>query len=502
MPNKKIALLILDGWGIGDGSHSDAISNANTPVMDQLMKENPWSTLRTSGLDVGLPEGQMGNSEVGHLNIGAGRVVYQELVKINNSTLNGEMKNNSTLQAAFKFARENDKPVHFFGLVSDGCIHSSDKHLHHLIELAEEANVPAFFVHAFTDGRDTDPKSGSGFIQTLQNKLSATRGKLATIVGRYYAMDRDKRWERVKIAYNMLVHAHGEVTKDVLATLHARYDSGQTDEFITPIIADQVDGRIKPGDVVISFNYRTDRCREITEVLTQQAFPEYEMSPLPLYYVTMTNYDDSYKNVKVIFSKDDMQFTLGEVLSSEGKTQLRIAETEKYPHVTFFFSGGRESVFQGERRIMIPSPKVATYDLQPEMSAHGIKDAVIQDIENNQPDFICLNFANPDMVGHTGVYEAIVKAVETVDACLGQVLETLQKFKYSAIIIADHGNADFAENPDGSPNTAHTTNPVPCILIDHEYKQIRNGKLADIAPTILHLMKLHIPDQMNGDILV
>ncbi len=502
MPEKKVALLILDGWGIGDGTHADAIANANTPVMKRLMQENPWSTLRTSGLDVGLPEGQMGNSEVGHLNIGAGRVIYQELVKINHSTENGEMAVNPTLQEAFRFARENNKSVHFFGLLSDGCIHSSDKHLHHLIQLAEIANVPMFYVHAFTDGRDTDPKSGAGFIQSLLEKLSATKGKLATVVGRYYAMDRDKRWERVKVAYDVLVNGKGEISSDVLKTLNERYDSGQTDEFIQPIVADQVNGKIQPGDVVISFNYRTDRCREITEVLTQQAFPEYDMSPLPLYYVTMTNYDDSYKGVKVIFSKDDMEFTLGEVISAEGKTQLRIAETEKYPHVTFFFSGGRESTFAGERRIMIPSPKVPTYDLQPEMSAEGIMNAVIEDIESNQPDFICLNFANPDMVGHTGVYTAIVKAVETVDFCLGQVLETLLKFKYSSIIIADHGNADFVENPDGSPNTAHTTNPVPCILIDNECKQIRNGKLADIAPTILHLMGINIPEQMNGDILV
>jgi 2,3-bisphosphoglycerate-independent phosphoglycerate mutase len=502
MPDKKVALLILDGWGIGDGTHADAIANANTPVMKRLMQENPWSTLRTSGLDVGLPEGQMGNSEVGHLNIGAGRVIYQELVKINNSTENGEMAANPTLQEAFRFARENNKPVHFLGLISDGCIHSSDKHLHHLIQLAEIANVPMFYVHAFTDGRDTDPKSGAGFIQTLQDKLSATKGKLATVVGRYYAMDRDRRWERVKVAYDILVHGKGEISSDILKTLHERYESGQTDEFIKPIVADQVNGKIQPGDVVISFNYRTDRCREITEALTQQAFPEYDMNPLPLYYVTMTNYDDSFKGVKVIFSKDDMEFTLGEVISAEGKTQLRIAETEKYPHVTFFFSGGRESTFAGERRIMIPSPKVPTYDLQPEMSAEGIMNAVIEDIESNQPDFICLNFANPDMVGHTGVYTAIVKAVETVDFCLGQVLETLLKFKYSSIIIADHGNADFVENPDGSPNTAHTTNPVPCILIDNECKQIRNGKLADIAPTILHLMGINIPEQMNGDILV
>lgn len=502
MSNKKVALLILDGWGIGDGTHSDAISNANTPVMDKLMKEQPWSTLQTSGLAVGLPAGQMGNSEVGHLNIGAGRVVYQELVKINNSTENGEMAANKTLQAAFAYARENNKPVHFFGLLSNGCIHSSDKHLHHLIQLAEEAQVQRFYVHAITDGRDTDPKSGAGFIETLEEKLQNTRGKLASIIGRYYAMDRDKRWERVKIAYDLFVHGKGETSNDLLETLKVRYNSDETDEFIKPIVASNVDGKIYNGDVVISFNYRTDRCREITEVLTQKEFPDFEMKPLQLYYVTMTNYDDSFKGVKVIFSKDDMQFTLGEVISSAGRTQLRIAETEKYPHVTFFFSGGRETEFPGEHRIMIPSPKVSTYDLQPEMSASGIRDAVIADVENSQPDFICLNFANPDMVGHTGVYSAIIKAVETVDHCLGKVLETLNKFQYSVIIIADHGNADFAENPDGSPNTAHTTNPVPCILIDKDCKEIKNGKLADIAPTILKLMRLNIPTQMNGDVLI
>jgi len=502
MPNKKVALLILDGWGIGDGTHADAIANSNTPVMDKLMKEQPWSTLQTSGLAVGLPAGQMGNSEVGHLNIGAGRVVYQELVKINNSTENGEMTANPTLQAAFNHARENNKPVHFFGLLSDGCIHSSDKHLHHLIQLAEAANVQRFYVHAITDGRDTDPKSGASFIETLEEKLSNTRGKLASIVGRYFAMDRDKRWERVKIAYDLFVHGKGETSDNLLETLKSRYKANETDEFIKPIVASDVDGKIQDGDVVISFNYRTDRCREITEVLTQKEFPEFEMKPLSLYYVTMTNYDDSFKGVKVIFSKDDMQFTLGEVIASAGRTQLRIAETEKYPHVTFFFSGGRESEFPGEHRIMIPSPKVPTYDLQPEMSALGIRDAVIADIENNQPDFICLNFANPDMVGHTGVYDAIIKAIETVDHCLGTVLETLSKFEYSVIIIADHGNADYAENPDGSPNTAHTTNPVPCILIDSEHKHIRSGKLADIAPTILNLMHLNIPVQMNGDVLV
>jgi 2,3-bisphosphoglycerate-independent phosphoglycerate mutase len=502
MPDKKVALLILDGWGIGNGGPSDAIHAAHTPVMDELLKTKPNATLRTSGLDVGLPDGQMGNSEVGHLNIGAGRVVYQELVKINQAVQNGELERNSVLQGAFRFARENDKKVHFFGLVSDGCIHSSDSHLHHLLELANKAGVQNYMVHAFTDGRDTDPKSGLGFIGTLQQKLAGTRGKLATIVGRYYAMDRDKRWERVKIAYDMLVHGLGEQSSDALQTIRARYEMGETDEFLKPICMQGVDGKVEAGDVVISFNYRTDRCREITEVLTQNELPEYGMKHLPLYYVTMTRYDEKYRNVKVIFEQQDMAETLGEVLSREGKTQLRIAETEKYPHVTFFFSGGREQAFAGESRIMIPSPKVATYDLMPEMSALGVRDAVIEDIRNNQPDFICLNFANPDMVGHTGVYSAIVKAVETVDACLGEVLAVLQQYRYSVIIIADHGNADFALNADGTPNTAHTTNPVPVVVIDGGVKHIRNGKLADIAPTILHIMGIAIPEAMNGEILL
>jgi 2,3-bisphosphoglycerate-independent phosphoglycerate mutase len=502
MTGKKVALLILDGWGLGNGTHSDAIAHAKTPVMNQLYKTHPWSQLRTDGLNVGLPEGQMGNSEVGHLNIGAGRVVFQELVKINNAIENRSIGNNPVLVEAFRIAREENRSLHFLGLVSDGCIHSSDKHLHHLIALAEQHGVQRFYVHAFSDGRDTDPKSGLGFLKTLQTKLSTTQGKLASIVGRYYAMDRDKRWERVKIAYDLLVHGEGEKSSDILETLKQRYNNGETDEFIKPIVLKDEDARIKEGDVVISFNYRTDRCREITEVLTQCDMPEVGMKTLPLNYVTMTNYDESYKGIEVIFHKNDLSQTLGEVISKAGKTQLRIAETEKYPHVTFFFSGGQEIAFAGESRLMIPSPKVATYDLQPEMSAIEISDALIKDVQNNAPDFICLNFANADMVGHTGVYSAIVKAVETVDSCLGKVLHYLEKYKYSVIIIADHGNADFVENPDGSPNTAHTTNPVPCVLIDSEFKKIHNGKLADIAPTILRIMNIPIPEIMDGVILI
>jgi 2,3-bisphosphoglycerate-independent phosphoglycerate mutase len=502
MTGKKVALLILDGWGLGNGTHSDAIAHAKTPVMNQLYKTHPWSQLRTDGLNVGLPDGQMGNSEVGHLNIGAGRVVYQELVKINNAIENRSIDHNPVLVEAFRIAREENRSLHFLGLVSDGCIHSSDKHLHHLIALAEQQGVQRFYIHAFTDGRDTDPKSGLNFLQTLQTKLSTTHGKLASVVGRYFAMDRDKRWERVKIAYDLLVHGEGENSSDILETLKQRYNKGETDEFIKPIVLIDEDARIKEGDVVISFNYRTDRCREITEALTQSDMPEMGMKTLPLHYVTMTNYDENYSGIEVIFHKNDLSQTLGEVISTSGKTQLRIAETEKYPHVTFFFSGGQESAFAGESRLMIPSPKVATYDLQPEMSAIEISEALIKDVHENAPDFICLNFANADMVGHTGVYSAIVKAVETVDSCLEKVLHCLEKYNYSVIIIADHGNADYVENPDGSPNTAHTTNPVPCVLIDSDLKKIKNGKLADIAPTILRIMNVPIPDIMDGEVLV
>jgi 2,3-bisphosphoglycerate-independent phosphoglycerate mutase len=501
MSTKKVALLILDGWGIGNGTASDAIAAANTPVMDNLYKTKPHSTLKTSGLEVGLPEGQMGNSEVGHLNIGAGRVIFQELVKINLAISEHTLDSNSTLLETFEYCKKNGKALHLMGLLSDGCIHSSEKHLFRLIELANENGINEFYVHAFTDGRDTDPKSGLGFIKQLQEHLKKTKGKLASVVGRYYAMDRDKRWERVKVAYDLLVYGNGEKSNNIISTIQDRYEIGETDEFIQPISLEEK-GKIKEGDAVISFNYRTDRCREITEVLTQVDMQEQGMHTIPLRYVTMTTYDESYHNINVIFHKDDLTDTLGEIVSKAGRTQLRIAETEKYPHVTFFFSGGNEQPFEGERRIMISSPKVATYDLQPEMSAIGIKDAVINDIEENTPDFICLNFANADMVGHTGVFPAIVKAVEIVDSCLGSVLNALKTKNYSAIIIADHGNADFAINEDGTPNTAHTTNPVPCILIDDTYNKIKEGKLADLAPTILTLMGIKVPSIMNGNILI
>lgn len=501
MNNKKVALLILDGWGIGNKSQSDAVYHANTPVMDKLMQNYPNATLNTTGFAVGLPDGQMGNSEVGHLNIGAGRVVFQELVRINKACDDGELAANKTLKNAIQYAKNNHKKLHLMGLVSDGCIHSSDMHLHTLCRIAQTEGVKNFIVHAFTDGRDTDPKSGLGFITKLQEVLTETGGQLATITGRYYAMDRDKRWERVKVAYDALVHGKGEKSSDLLASLKNRYAIGETDEFVQPIVNAQVQGRIEAGDVVISFNYRTDRCREITQVLTQEDFPEHGMKTLPLYYVTMTEYDSTFRDVKVIFEKDNLQNTLGEVLAKHGKTQLRIAETEKYPHVTFFFSGGREQAFEGESRIMIPSPKVATYDLQPEMSAYGIADAAIDFLQKNKPDFICLNFANPDMVGHTGVYEAIVKAVETVDDCLGKVVNAALAENYSILIIADHGNADYALNEDGSPNTAHSTNLVPIVLIDKDVNQLHSGKLADVAPTILNLMNIPLPEIMNGKVL-
>lgn len=501
MNNKKVALIILDGWGIGDGSQSDAIAHSNTPVMKQLMANYPWNTLQTSGLSVGLPAGQMGNSEVGHLNIGAGRVIFQELVKINLACESNSIATNKTVINTLNYCLQNDKPLHFFGLLSDGCIHSNITHLFKLIDVAEQAGLTQIYIHAFTDGRDTDPKSGLGFIEQLLKHIENRLTQLASVIGRYYAMDRDKRWERVKLAYDLLVKGKGEESFDVLKTLEERYNSGETDEFLKPIVLAESKATINEGDAVISFNYRTDRCREITEVLTQQDFPEYEMYKLPIHYVTLTNYDDSYENVQVIFQKEDLSETLGEVLSKNGKTQLRIAETEKYPHVTFFFSGGRELPFEGESRIMIASPKVPTYDMMPEMSANGITEAVIEDIELNSPDFICLNYANADMVGHTGVYSAIQKAVEAVDTCLGQLVEVALKYEYSLIIIADHGNSDMVVNPDGSPNTAHTTNPVPCIIIDQDVKTVLPGKLADIAPTILKMMEIEIPEIINGDVI-
>jgi 2,3-bisphosphoglycerate-independent phosphoglycerate mutase len=499
---KKVALIILDGWGIGDGSKSDAITNANTPFMDNLFSEYPHSTLRTSGENVGLPEGQMGNSEVGHLNIGAGRIVYQDLALINKAIREKTIDTNPALVKAFEYAKLNNVAVHFIGLVSEGGVHSSQSHLHYLCDMANRKGLQNVFIHAFTDGRDTDPKSGLGYITDLEKHLKNTTAKIASVVGRYYAMDRDKRWERVKVAYDLLVKGEGKPTHNITDAISESYAEGITDEFIKPIVNTTISGTplatIKNNDVVICFNFRTDRCREITNVLTQENMPEFDMRTLSLYYVTMTNYDHSFKNVNVVYNKEDLKMTLGEVLEKAGKTQIRIAETEKYPHVTFFFSGGREKEFNGERRIMASSPKVATYDLKPEMSANEITTSVLPELENATADFICLNFANPDMVGHTGVYEAVIKAVETVDSCLQKVVEAGLKSGYSFIIIADHGNADFMINPDGTPNTAHTTNPVPCILIDKEYKSVNNGRLADIAPTILKLMGIPSPKEMEG----
>jgi 2,3-bisphosphoglycerate-independent phosphoglycerate mutase len=504
--SQKAVLIILDGWGIGDSSASDAIAHAQVPFFRKLMQTYPHSTLKTSGEDVGLPDGQMGNSEVGHLNIGAGRVVYQDLVKINRACRDGSIDTHPVLADTFNYVKTNQKALHLMGLVSDGGVHSSQEHLHHLLRVAAANGISNVYVHAFTDGRDTDPKSGLRFLTLLQTVLTETGAKLATVTGRYYAMDRDKRWERVKLAWEALVNGKGERCTDVLAEVETCYEEGITDEFLTPLIATQANGSpvatIQPGDAVICFNFRTDRCREITQVLTQQDMPEHGMHTVPLHYVTMARYDHTFKNVHVIFEKNDLRMTLGEALAKAGATQIRIAETEKYPHVTFFFSGGREAEFTGEKRILIPSPKVATYDLQPEMSAHELTQAIVPELKNSTADFVCLNFANPDMVGHTGVYEAVVKAVETVDDCLRQVVEAGLSSNYSFIIIADHGNADYVINADGSPNTAHTTNPVPCILIDPNYARIEDGRLADIAPTLLTIMGLPVPEEMTGYILV
>jgi 2,3-bisphosphoglycerate-independent phosphoglycerate mutase len=501
--NKKVLLVILDGWGIATDTNVSAVDKACTPFIDSLYNKYPHARLQASGEAVGLPEGQMGNSEVGHMNIGAGRVVYQDLVKINKAIRERELNQNPVLLEALNYAKTNNRKVHFIGLVSDGGVHSHIDHLKALCSITQEQGVSNVFVHAFTDGRDTDPKGGARYLKDLEQHLEKTSGQLASVVGRYYAMDRDNRWERIKIAYDLLVHGTGTPSRNLLEAVQQSYNEGVTDEFIKPIV--RVDERGKPvatiqeGDVVICFNYRTDRGREITQALTQKDFHEQNMYKLNLYYVTLTNYDDTFVGVKPIFDKDNLSNTLGEVLAKAGKKQIRIAETEKYPHVTFFFSGGREANFEGEKRIMRASPKVATYDLKPEMSAEELRDALVPELEMEDPDFIVLNFANPDMVGHTGVFEAAVKACETVDSCAEKVVNTALAHNYACIVIADHGNADCMINPDGTPNTAHTTNLVPVILADNDYKgALADGKLGDIAPTVLELMGIPKPAEMTG----
>jgi 2,3-bisphosphoglycerate-independent phosphoglycerate mutase len=504
MNTKKTILVIMDGWGLGKVKTSDAIQNANVPFVSSLYNKFPNTTLITCGEEVGLPEGQMGNSEVGHLNLGAGRIVYQELQRINVAIRSGEFQKNETLLKAIRFAKANNKPLHLIGLVSDGGVHSHTYHVKAIASLCKEEGLQNLLIHAFTDGRDTDPKSGLGYLTDLQQHLEKTTGAIATITGRYYAMDRDKRWERVKLAYDAMVNGIGTISNDMLGEVKKSYEQNITDEFIQPIInGDVANSKIQNGDVVISFNFRTDRCREITEVLTQKDFPEFGMQKLDLHYTTMTQYDHSFKNVQVVFEKDDLKNTLGEILEKNGKTQIRIAETEKYPHVTFFFSGGREAPFEGEKRLMAPSPKVATYDLKPEMSALELTDSIIPEINNKTADFICLNFANADMVGHTGVWSAIIKAVETVDACVEKVVTAALENDYTVFLTADHGNADYALNEDGTPNTAHSLNLVPLFVIDKDWKgDLKSGKLGDIAPTILTVMGLPIPSEMTGDILI
>lgn len=501
-------LIIMDGWGKGINPQADAIAFAHPEFVNSLYLQYPNAELITCGEAVGLPEGQMGNSEVGHLNLGAGRVVYQELQRINVAIRDGNLEQNTVLQEAFKKAIDNKKTLHFIGLVSDGGVHSHIKHLEAMCQYAQNAGVPKFAVHAFTDGRDCDPKSGLGFIKEIQNSLSKTGGVLASICGRYFAMDRDKRWERVKKSYDALVHGLGNFSQDAQISIQSSYDADITDEFIEPIVL--CDEHQKPlatiqaDDVVVCFNFRTDRCREITEVLTQFDVPEQGMKTLPLHYVTLTEYDKSYDGVRVIFQTDNLNNTMGEVLAANGKKQLRMAETEKYPHVTFFFSGGRELLFEGENRIMRDSPKdVPTYDLKPEMSAYELKDAVIEELKQKTADFICLNFANADMVGHTGVWDAVVKAVKTVDECVKEIVPVALASDYAIFLTADHGNSDNMINEDGSPNTQHSLNPVPLFLISNDYKgNLRSGKLGDIAPTILQYMGIPIPEEMTGKVLI
>ncbi len=493
--------MILDGWGVTQDPKVSAIYNAKTPFINSLYDTFPHAELRTDGEHVGLPKGQMGNSEVGHMNLGAGRIVYQNLARINKAVKDGSLAKETTLLNAFKYAKENNKNVHFLGLVSNGGIHSHINHLKGLLSASDNYGLKNVFLHAFTDGRDCDPKSGKFFINEIEEHMQKTTGKLATITGRYYAMDRDNRWQRIQLAYDALVNGKGSFSSDAETSIQANYNEKITDEFIKPIIMvdqnKQPKATIKEDDVIIFFNFRTDRGRQLTDALNQQDFPEFNMKKLPLYFVTMTNYDATFKNIHIIYNSDNIKNTLGEVLECAGKKQIRIAETEKYPHVTFFFSGGREKVFKGEKRLLCPSPKVATYDLQPEMSAYEIRDIIVPELEKGEVDFVCLNFANGDMVGHTGIFEAAVKACETVDICVKNVITTALKNDYTTILIADHGNCETMMNPDGTPHTAHTTNPVPMILIDKDLKSIKNGILGDIAPTILKLIGVEKPKEMT-----
>jgi len=503
--NKKVILTILDGWGIAPNKKVSAVDAAKTPFIDSLQQKYPTATLRTDGMNVGLPEGQMGNSEVGHMNLGAGRIVYQDLVKVNMAVKNDTLKDQKPIREAFEYAKTNTKAVHFLGLLSDGGVHSHINHLKGLVKAAGDFGLSNTFIHAFTDGRDVDPKSGAGFIKDLNEFLADYPTKLASIIGRYYAMDRDKRWERIKMAYDLMVKGEGQETENPVETMTQSYNNELTDEFIKPILVTEGGNAvttIKDGDVVVFFNFRTDRGRQLTMALSQQDFPDYGMKTLDLKFYTMTKYDDTFKGVNVIYTKENIKNTLGEVLETHNKTQLRAAETEKYPHVTFFFSGGREEAFDGEKRILVNSPKVATYDLQPEMSAYELKDKLLPEIDMQTSDFMCINFANPDMVGHTGVFEAAVKACETVDACMKELVTHAEQKDYTVIVIADHGNSETMENPDGSPNTAHTTNPVPLILVDQDINQIKSGILGDIAPTVLKLMGVEQPEDMTQQALV
>ena len=504
--NNKVLLMILDGWGITKNTKSSALDIAKTPYIDELYKNYSNSFLITHGLNVGLPEGQMGNSEVGHVNLGAGRIIYQDLAKINLSIKNDNLKDQIKIIDSINYAKKYNKNVHLIGLTSDGGVHSHINHLIELIKIYDEENIPNIFIHAFTDGRDVDPHSGINFIKNLENITKKTSAKIATIIGRYYAMDRDNRWDRTKIAYDLITNSIGERSRNIVESIKKSYDLGISDEFLKPIVMEneynQPIAKIEEEDVVVFFNFRTDRCRQLTKVISQKSIKELNLNPLKLHLLTMTNYDNSFSNINIIFDKENIKETLGEILSREGKIQIRIAETEKYPHVTFFFNGGRENPFSGEERILCPSPKVTTYDLQPEMSAYEIKDAIIPEIQKETADFICLNFANPDMVGHTGNLNAAVKACEAVDECVKDIIEEALKKDYKSIIISDHGNCEKMENEDGTPNTAHTINPVPIILVDNEKRKIGNGILANIAPTILELMGINKPLLMDKDSLI